>query len=48
VAFIRDAGPGWPRYDQTTRTTRVFGGSSEIVEDPDPDATRRQLWQGVR
>lgn len=46
VTFIRDRDPGWPPYVQTTRSTRVFGGDSEIVEDP--NATRRQLWQGVR
>ncbi len=46
VAFIRDADPGWPRYDQTNRSTRVFGGDVDVVDDP--DAARRQLWDGVR
>ncbi len=47
VAFIRDGAAEWPRYDATSRTTRVFGGEDEgVVEDPHAD--RRRLWDGIR
>jgi para-nitrobenzyl esterase len=33
VAFIDDGDPGWPRYDRTRRTTRVFDTPSRDASD---------------
>jgi para-nitrobenzyl esterase len=36
VRFISDGdpGPGWPRYEQARRQTKVFDTTSEVVDDP--------------
>ncbi|HEX5264358.1 MAG TPA: carboxylesterase family protein, partial [Phenylobacterium sp.] len=34
LAFARTGDPGWPAYDATTRTTKLFNVESRIVNDP--------------
>ena len=46
VRFIRDGEPGWPRYEAHSRTTQIFGGEQDVIDDPRSD--RRQLWDGIR
>lgn len=36
----------WPRYDTATRSTRVIRSSRDVSVD-DPDALRREAWQGL-
>jgi para-nitrobenzyl esterase len=45
VAFATSGDPGWRRYDQGSRATRVFGPGAGVVEDP-MGAVRR-LWDPV-
>jgi para-nitrobenzyl esterase len=47
LAFVRDLDPGdgWPRYDATARTTRLFHLEDRLVDDP--EAARRPAWAGV-
>jgi para-nitrobenzyl esterase len=47
VAFIRDADPGWARYDTEVRATQVFAAGGASRED-DPHPERRALWEGIR
>ncbi|WKK24088.1 carboxylesterase family protein [Streptomyces olivoreticuli] len=42
TAFASTGDPGWPRYDATTATTRVY--NTEITDVNDPEATSRRLW----
>jgi para-nitrobenzyl esterase len=42
IAFAATGDPGWERYEEGRRATRVFGPGAGVVEDP-PPATRR-LW----
>src|SRR5579859_794391 len=34
LAFARSGDPGWPAYDTTSRTTRLFDVESKLVDDP--------------
>ncbi|HEY2359322.1 MAG TPA: carboxylesterase family protein [Phenylobacterium sp.] len=34
LAFARTGDPGWPAYDATTRTTKLFNVESWVVNDP--------------
>lgn len=45
TAFATTGDPGWERYDEVRRATRVFGPGSGVVEDP-MGAVRR-LWDPV-
>jgi para-nitrobenzyl esterase len=45
VRFITAGDPGWPQYDTSRRTTREFGGTNGLLDDPLGD--ERQLWDGV-
>lgn len=46
----RSDGPAWsddwPRYDTGRRATRVIRSRSDVVVD-DPDAVRREAWEGL-
>ncbi|WP_284745859.1 carboxylesterase/lipase family protein [Amycolatopsis sp. RTGN1] len=42
VRFIATGDPGWPRYTQADRVTRLFDDVSTTVSDPDRD--QRLLW----
>jgi para-nitrobenzyl esterase len=42
IAFASSGDPGWDRYEEGRRATRVFGPDSGVVDDP-RGATRR-LW----
>jgi len=46
VAFARDGTPGWGRYDETSRLTKIFDVPSAVVDDP--AGPRRALWSGLR
>jgi para-nitrobenzyl esterase len=37
--------PQWPAYDTTRRATMLFNEECQVVNDP--QATERQLWEGV-
>ena len=37
--------PQWPAYDATRRATMLFNEECQVVNDP--QATERQVWQGV-
>jgi para-nitrobenzyl esterase len=53
LSFVRTLDPGdpeapddaWPRYDATTRATRVFHLEDRVALDP--EAPRRQAWAGA-
>jgi para-nitrobenzyl esterase len=47
IAFVRDGdpGPAWPRYDTSTRTTRLFDLEDRLIDDPEP--ARRLAWHGL-
>ncbi|MFI7382211.1 carboxylesterase/lipase family protein [Streptomyces sp. NPDC049813] len=48
VAFAETGDPGWPAYDPAgDRTTMVFDADA-CRPEPDPRATERKLWEGVR
>ena len=38
--------PEWPAYDPDRRATMLFGTPTALADDP--DATARELWEGVR
>ena len=42
VRFVATGDPGWPRYTQADRVTRLFDDVSTTVSDPDRDP--RLLW----
>jgi para-nitrobenzyl esterase len=42
VRFITKGDPGWPRYDSTSRKTKVFDADSSVVDDP--WETLRSVW----
>ena len=42
VRFVATGDPGWPRYTQADRVTRLFDDVSTTVSDPDRD--QRLLW----
>ncbi|MBO0683233.1 MAG: carboxylesterase/lipase family protein [Candidatus Dormibacteraeota bacterium] len=42
VDFASSGDPGWDRYDERRRATRVFGPGGGVVEDP--LKARRELW----
>jgi para-nitrobenzyl esterase len=46
TAFARDGDPGagWPRYESTTRATRIYTTGTTVVEDPEQN--RRSAWEG--
>ncbi|MEV6109296.1 carboxylesterase family protein [Streptomyces sp. NPDC051940] len=46
VAFATSGDPGWPAYDTDRRTTRVFGDTPALADDP--RGAERRLWDGVR
>jgi carboxylesterase type B len=46
VAFATNGDPGWPRYDQRSRSTMCFDLVSEVVDDP--RSGERELWKGLR
>jgi len=46
VAFAANGDPGWPRYDQRSKSTMRFDLVSEVVDDP--RSGERALWKGVR
>ena len=46
VSFATDGDPGWPAYDAERRPVRRFARESSLTEDP--DAGRRELWEGRR
>jgi para-nitrobenzyl esterase len=43
VAFAASGDPGWERYDEGRRATRIFGPGDDMAEDP--EGGRRQLWR---
>jgi para-nitrobenzyl esterase len=43
VRFIATGDPGWPRYTQEDRVTRLFDDVSTTVSDPDRE--QRLLWE---
>jgi para-nitrobenzyl esterase len=45
IAFAQSGDPGWDRYEEPRRATRVFGPGSGVVDDPMP--ARRRIWEGV-
>ena len=51
IAFARSGNPNtsglpqWPAYDTTHRATMLFNEECQVVNDP--QATERQLWEGV-
>jgi para-nitrobenzyl esterase len=46
VAFATDGDPGWPRYDQRSKSTMRFDLECEVVDDP--RSGERALWKGAR
>lgn len=46
VSFAKTGDPGWPPYDPTTRTTKVFAEAPVLRNDPRNE--ERRLWEGVR
>ncbi|MGW4194618.1 carboxylesterase/lipase family protein [Streptomyces sp. NPDC005004] len=46
VSFARTGDPGWPAYDEITRTTMVF--AEESAPGKDLRTEERLLWDGVR
>jgi carboxylesterase type B len=46
VAFAANGDPGWPRYEQRSRSTMRFDLVSEVVDDP--RSSERELWKGLR
>lgn len=48
LRFARTGAPGpmWPRYDETSRRTKIFDRYDRI--ELDPRAVRRQAWTGYR
>jgi len=46
IRFIREGDPGWPRYELGRRINMRFDNLSEPVSDP--DAGKRQAWEGIR
>lgn len=40
-----DGSPEWPVYEEVARQVMVLGAESRVVSDPEAD--RRQLWNGV-
>jgi para-nitrobenzyl esterase len=47
VAFATSGTPGWSPYDSRARTVMRFDGAGGAVT-VDPEATERQLWDGIR
>ncbi|HXM58020.1 MAG TPA: carboxylesterase/lipase family protein [Candidatus Dormibacteraeota bacterium] len=45
VAFARTGDPGWERYEEGRRATRVFGPGSGVAEDP--RGSVRRFWDPV-
>jgi para-nitrobenzyl esterase len=46
LRFAATGDPGWPRYEPTTRSTRVY--DAEPTVQPYPEEASRQIWQGYR
>lgn len=46
IRFIREGDPGWQRYTLDDRVNMRFDESSGVVSDP--DAGRREAWEGLR
>jgi carboxylesterase type B len=46
VSFATTGNPGWPVYDQASRTTMFFDAESRVINDP--RAWERNLWRDVR
>jgi para-nitrobenzyl esterase len=43
ITFAASADPGWDRYEETRRATRVFGPDGGVQQDP--RSATRQLWE---
>ena len=46
VSFATTGNPGWPVYDQASRTTMFFDAESHVINDP--RAWERNLWRDIR
>lgn len=46
VAFVTAGDPGWPAYDEQSRTVGVLTEVMTAVDDPDGD--ERATWDGIR
>ncbi|MGZ4662900.1 MAG: carboxylesterase family protein, partial [Arthrobacter sp.] len=46
VSFAATGDPGWPKYELTRRSTKVFDTDSRVVQDP--RSWERVLWKGIR
>jgi carboxylesterase type B len=46
IAFASSGDPGWERYEEGRRATRVFGPGAGTVEDP--MGAQRRLWDAMR
>ena len=48
VSFVTDLTPGWARYEDGRRLTRIFGGNGQPASglEPDPLGFERSLWAG--
>ncbi|MBO0684603.1 MAG: carboxylesterase/lipase family protein, partial [Candidatus Dormibacteraeota bacterium] len=45
IDFASSGDPGWDRYEEHRRATRVFGPGAGVVDDPERE--RRELWAGM-
>jgi para-nitrobenzyl esterase len=43
---VTDGDPGWPRYDESSRTTALLDEQLTVVDDP--DGAEREVWTGRR
>jgi para-nitrobenzyl esterase len=46
LRFAATGDPGWPRYDTTVRSTRVY--DAEPTVQPYPEEASRRIWEGHR
>ena len=46
LSFASTGDPGWPRYERTARSTRVY--DAEPTVQPYPEEASRQIWQEHR
>jgi para-nitrobenzyl esterase len=46
VRFVTGGDPGWPCYDEDSRTTGLLDEQLTVVDDP--DGAERELWIGRR
>ncbi|MDQ1517429.1 MAG: para-nitrobenzyl esterase [Actinomycetota bacterium] len=45
LSFARSGNPGWPAYDQSTRSTMILGERSGLADDP--MSAERLTWDGL-